>query len=75
MDILYNQIANSGPIGALLVLSIIANIWSVKQLLSEKDKRIHSAERTRDDLMTPIGFIKDSLDLIQQKIQVSKERS
>jgi hypothetical protein len=74
MDVLLNQIASQGVLGTLLALSILANIWLVRQLLAEKDRRILGAERTRDELIAPIGFIKDSLELIQQKVQISKER-
>lgn len=75
MDILLNQIASQGVLGTILVLSLMVNFWLGRSLLVEKDKRIAGAERTRDDLIAPLALIRDSLDLIQQKVSISKERS
>lgn len=69
------KLLDSGVLGIMLAISLSANFWSIKMLLAEKDKRITGAEKVRDDLIAPIGFIRDSLALIQQKIQVSKDRS
>lgn len=62
-----------GILGTLLVLAILAIIWLTKALLAEKDKRILGAEKVRDDLATPLAYIRDSLDLLQQKVKISKK--
>lgn len=69
------ELAKGGLLSLLLAISLTANVTFVKMILAEKDKRIAGAEKVRDDLITPISYIKDSLALIQQKIQVSKDRS
>lgn len=75
MDVLFRELSNQGGLlGTLLAISLIALGWSVRMLLAEKDKRITDALATRDNLVEPIGFIKDSLSLIQQKVQISKDR-
>ena len=45
-----------------------------KLLLNEKDKRIEDALKSKNDIIEPIGYIKDSLNLIKDKILVSKGR-
>lgn len=74
MDSLFNNLSTQG--GAFATLSailLIMCIQLVKMLLAEKDKRIAEAINTRDNLVEPIGYIKDSLSLIKEKILVSKE--
>lgn len=73
MDLLTTLSNQGGLLGTLLAISLLANWWLLKSLLGEKDKRIVGAEKVRDDLSTPIAYIRDSLDLIQQKIRVSKK--
>lgn len=68
------KLADQGILGLLLAISLSSNYFLVKLLLAEKDKRITGAEKTRDDLIAPIGFIKESLDLIREKIQISKDK-
>lgn len=72
MDLL-NKLAGDGVLGLLLAISVLGNIALGKLLLAEKDKRIVGAEKTRDDLIAPIGLIKDSLEIIREKIQISKD--
>ena len=40
------QLLGSGPLGPVLVLSMIALIWMTKNLLSSKDKEISSRDKT-----------------------------
>lgn len=74
MELLLNEISQQGGLlGTLLVISLLANFYLLKLLLAEKDKRIEEAGKTRDNLIEPIGFIKDSLSLIKDKILISKD--
>lgn len=72
MDPNLSEIAKQGILGLFLALSLSLNAILAKLLLSEKDKRIAGAEKVRDDMATPLMYIKDSLGLIQQKIEIAK---
>lgn len=73
MDSLVTSLGHDyGILGLLLAISLSLNFWLLKMLLTEKDKRIESAESVVTGLTTPIAYIKDSLALIQEKIRVSK---
>lgn len=72
MEALINALAGNGLLGLLLAISLLGNFHLLRLLLGEKDKRIVGAEKVRDDLIAPIGFIRDSVELIQQKIKISK---
>lgn len=72
MEALLNSLGSNGPSWALNGIFIML-IWTlIKLLLGEKDKRIADATKNRDDLAEPMKYIRDSLDLIQQKIRISK---
>lgn len=71
---LFKELSNQGGIlGTLLAISLLAIVWLTKMLLAEKDKRIEEAIKTRDTVIEPISYIKDSLSIIKDKILVSKE--
>lgn len=70
--LLTNLGQNYGIVGLVLAISLSLNFWLLKMLLTEKDKRIQAAESVTTGLTTPIAYIKDSLELIQQKIRISK---
>jgi hypothetical protein len=72
MDVNLGELAKQGLLGLLLAMSLTLNGILAKLLLSEKDKRIASAEKVRDDIATPLTYIKDSLGLIQEKVQIAK---
>lgn len=73
MDFLHTLSDQGGLLGTLLAISLITIFWLLKMLLAEKDKRIEEAIKTRDNLVEPIGFIKDSLSIIKDKVQISKD--
>lgn len=74
MDLI-SKLADNGVVATLLAISLLVNWNLAKMLLAEKDKRIDGAEKVRNELIAPIGFIKESLDLIQEKIRISKDRA
>lgn len=67
-----SELAKQGLLGLLLAMSLALNGFLGKMLLYEKDKRIASAEQVRDELVEPIRSIKESLNLILEKIEISK---
>lgn len=69
-----NGIAKEGVLGLLLAASLVVVGILFKLLLYEKDKRIEDALKTKDNMMEPLEYIKDSLTLIKDKILVSKGR-
>lgn len=74
MDELLNQLVNNGGlIGAFLAASLTVNGILFKMLLAEKDKRIADAQTILSGIATSLTFIKDSLELIDQKVRVSKK--
>lgn len=73
MDYL-NEIGKQGILGLLAAASLSLNFWLLKMVLSEKDKRIQAAEKVRDELVAPIAHIKESLELINEKVAISKEK-
>lgn len=74
VDNLLGQLGNQGGIlGIMLALTITALFTVVKLLLTEKDKRIEDAKQVQDSIASPLIHIKDSLDLIQQKVRISKK--
>ena len=73
MDALIKSLAENSLLGLLLAISLTVNYWSVRSLIAEKDKRIVGAEKVRDDLAAPLAYIRDSLDLLQQKVRISKK--
>jgi hypothetical protein len=71
---LFKALAKDGTlIGALTIASITANGLLFKLLLAEKDKRIADAQNILNGIATSLTFIKDSLELIDQKVRVSKK--
>ena len=73
MDVLLNDLSKQdGVVGIILALTLIALFTVVRMLLIEKDKRIEDAKQVRDTIASPLEHIKDSLDLIQQKVTISK---
>jgi hypothetical protein len=64
---------NGGLIGAFLAASLTVNGLLFKMLLSEKDKRIEDAKTILSGIATSLTFIKDSLELLDQKVRVSKK--
>ena len=68
LDVLRTQ----GVLGTLLAGSLIIIGVLFKLLLYEKDKRIEDALKSKTDIIEPISYIKDSLNLIKDKILVSK---
>jgi hypothetical protein len=72
MDELLKSLGSNGPAWTLVAILLLLSWALIKMLLSEKDKRIADAVKNRDDLVQPIGFIKDSLELIEKKIKISK---
>lgn len=73
MDYL-NSIAKEGVLGLLLAGALLMCWLLFKLLLNEKDKRIEDALKSKNDIIEPIGYIKDSLSLIKDKILISKGR-
>lgn len=74
MDELLSQLVNNGGlIGAFLAASLTVNGILFKLLLAEKDKRIDDAKTILSGIATSLTFIKDSLELIDQKVRVSKK--
>lgn len=72
MTELFDALANNyGLLGLLLTISLTANGLLFKLLLDEKDKRISDAQNILNGIATSLTFIKDSLELIDQKIRVS----
>lgn len=67
------ELAKNGLLALLLAISMSLNFFLGKLLLYEKDKRIAEAEKVRDELVRPMGFIKESLELIEKKVEISKE--
>lgn len=72
MDLL-TKLSDQGLLGLLLAISLLANFQLGRMLLAEKDKRIVASEKVRDDVIAPIGYIRESLAIIQEKIKVSKD--
>lgn len=68
-----NSLAGQGILGLLLAISLTIIGILGKMLLYEKDKRIDDALKVRDEIITPLNHIKDSLSLIDSKITISKE--
>lgn len=66
------EVAKQGLLGVLLVISLVVNFYLGRMVLREKDKRIQEAEKVRDDIAQPMSYIKDSLDLIERKVRISK---
>lgn len=74
MDALFSSLSRQGgPFATLSVILLIFLVQTIRLLLAEKDKRIEEAIKTRDNLIEPIGFIKDSLSIIKDKVTISKE--
>lgn len=72
MEALINVLSDSGPVWTLVGI-LVGLLWIlIKLLLSEKDKRIADAIKNRDDLVQPLKNIGDSLDLIKEKIRISR---
>lgn len=72
MEPLLNNLGSNGPVWSLVAI-LLGLIWVlIKLLLAEKDKRIQDAKDNRDSLAQPLSYIRDSLDLIQKKIRISK---
>lgn len=67
-------IAKEGILGLLLAAALVVIGILFKLLLYEKDKRIEDALKTKQDVIEPLGNIKDSLTLIKEKILISKGR-
>lgn len=65
-------ISNGGLIGAFLAASLAVNGILFKLLLAEKDKRIQDAQNILNGIATSLTFIKDSLQLLDEKVRVSK---
>lgn len=66
-------ISDGGLIGAFLIASLTANALLFKMLLAEKDKRLSDAQNILSGIATSLTFIKDSLELLDQKVRVSKK--
>lgn len=71
MDFL-SQLAQQGLLGLLLALSLFANFLLLKMILAEKDKQIEAAHKVQNEIAAPLANIKDSIDLLQQKVRISK---
>lgn len=67
-----SELAKQGILGLLLAMSLALNGILGKMVLYEKDKRIATAEQVRDELVEPLRSIKESLNLILEKIEISK---
>lgn len=74
METLLNSLAEGGPAWALVAILIILSWTLIKMLLTEKDKRIEDANKTKDDLVTPIQNIGKTLERIEEKTVVAKGR-
>lgn len=72
MDFLNQLATKNGLLGLLLAISLLAIWFLLKLLLNEKDKRLEDAKAVTTGITTPMAYIKDSLDLIQSKIKISK---
>lgn len=72
MDALITQLGSQGPFALLLAISLTMNFFLLRMLLNEKDKRINDAKEVTVGITSPMAYIKDSLDLIQSKIKISK---
>lgn len=68
------SLAKEGVLGLLLAGALVIIGILFKLLLYEKDKRIEDALKSKNDIIEPIGYIKDSLSIIKDKILVSKGR-
>lgn len=74
MEALLTTLSGGGPVWALVAILLFLVWILIKLLLAEKDKRVEDALKTKSDIIEPIGYIKDSLTLIKDKILVSKGR-
>lgn len=73
MSDLINAIGSDyGLIGLFLAVSLTMNGILFKLLLVEKDKRIEDAQNILNGVATSLTFIKDSLQLIDDKIRVAR---
>lgn len=73
MEGLIADLGKQGILGLILAITLVALFTAVKLLLSEKDKRIEDAQQVRDSIAAPLKSIKDSIDLLQQKVTISKK--
>lgn len=72
METLLPSLSTGGPVWALVGI-LICLVWIlIKLLLAEKDKRIEDALKTKNDIIEPLGYLKDSLNIIKDKIMVAK---
>lgn len=59
----------------MLVGTLVALCWTlIKMLLTEKDKRVEDAKSYKNDLAEPIASIGKTLERIEEKTIVAKER-
>lgn len=65
-------ISNGGLIGAFLLASLSVNAILFKLLMEEKDKRIADAQNILNSIATSLTFIKDTLQLLDEKVRVSQ---
>lgn len=65
-------ISNGGLIGAFLLASLSVNAMLFKLLMNEKDKRLADAQNILSGIATSLTFIKDTLELLDQKVRVSQ---
>lgn len=65
-------LSSNGPAWTLVAILLTLCWLLIKMLLSEKDKRIADAEKNRDDLVTPIKTMGESINRMEQKIRIAK---
>lgn len=63
-----SQLAESGILGILLVVSFVAIYRLFKIILLEKDKRIEDAQKTRESISAPLEAMQKSVDLLSSRI-------
>lgn len=70
---LITELSRQGLLGLLLAISLTCIFILLRLLLAEKDKRIADANAVKDNISSPLLYMKDSLDLLQRKIEISKK--
>lgn len=70
---LIGELSRQGLLGLLLAIALTCVFILLRLLLAEKDKRIADANAVKDNISAPLLYMRDSIDLLQKKIEISKK--
>ena len=74
MDAFLNALLGDTPIERIIIGVLIFGFIAVSRLLlTEKDKRISDAEKTRDSIADPMRQVKEAIERMEGKIVISKK--